>query len=193
MTYLIIAFLVITIGYTVATYNQFQTLKARIKASIQEIGNQLKRQANLIPNLSNSAKKYLEHEQTIFDKLTTARKTINQAVKKNDAEKLARGQQQIQEALGDLRIVLEDNPELKGADVINRLMGELRDTSDKIMYARRTLIDLTADYNRKLATIPSNFIGQLFSFKPEKGLEVPQEGEFLEVSEEETKSPEVDL
>lgn len=193
MTYLIIAFLVIAIGYVVATYNQFQTLKARIKASIQEIGNQLKRQADLIPNLSGSAKKYLEHEQTIFDKLTAARKTINQAVKKNDAEELVRGQEQIREALGDLRVVLEDNPELKGAEVINRLMSELRDTSDKIMYARRTLIDLTADYNRKLATIPSNFIGQLFGFKPEKGLGVPQEGEFLKVTEKETKSPKVDL
>lgn len=193
MTFLIIGVLVIIVGYVIATHNQFQTLKTRIQASIQEIGNQLKRQANLIPNLTKSAKKYLEHEQTIFDKLTEARKTINQAVQQNDTEKLEQGQKQIQEALGALRVVLEDNPELQGADVINRLMGELRDTSDKIMYARRTLIDLTADYNRKLATIPSNFVGQLFGFKPEKGLSVPQEGEFLEVSKDEAKTPEVDL
>lgn len=193
MIFLIIGLLVIIVGYFIATYNQFQTLKARIQASIQEIGNQLKRQANLIPNLTKSTKRYLEHEQTIFDKLTEARKTINQAVAKNDAERLEQGQKQIQEALGALRVVLEDNPELQGSDVINRLMGELRDTSDKIMYARRTLIDLTADYNRKLATIPSNFVGQLFGFKPEKGLGVPQEGEFLEVSDKETKAPEVDL
>ncbi len=193
MTFLIIGVLVIIVGYVIATHNQFQTLKTRIQASIQEIGNQLKRQANLIPNLTKSAKKYLEHEQSIFDKLTEARKTINQAVQQNDTEKLEQGQKQIQEALGALRVVLEDNPELQGADVINRLMGELRDTSDKIMYARRTLIDLTADYNRKLATIPSNFVGQLFGFKPEKGLSVPQEGEFLEVSKDEAKTPEVDL
>lgn len=193
MTFLIIGLLVIIVGYVIATHNQFQTLKTRIQASIQEIGNQLKRQANLIPNLTKSAKKYLEHEQTIFDKLTEARKTINQAVEQNDTERLEQGQKQIQEALGALRVVLEDNPELQGADVINQLMGELRDTSDKIMYARRTLIDLTADYNRKLATIPSNLVGQLFGFKPEKGLSVPQEGEFLEVSKDESKTPEVDL
>ncbi len=193
MNFIIIAVLVVIAGYVIATYNQFQTLKTRIQASIQEIGNQLKRQANLIPNLTQSAKKYLEHEQSIFEKLTEARKNINQAIKENNAEKLEQGQKQIQEALGSLRIVLEDNPELKGAEVINRLMGELRDTSDKIMYARRTLIDLTADYNRRLATIPSNFIGQLFGFKPEKGLSVPQEGEFIEVSEKETKTPNVDL
>jgi LemA protein len=193
MTLLLVGLLVVIGGFIITTYNQFQTLKTRIQASIQEIGNQLKRQANLIPNLSKSAKKYLEHEQTIFDKLTAARKTINQAVQQNDTEKLEQGQKQIQEALGALRVVLEDNPEIQGSDVIERLMGELRDTSDKIMYARRTLIDLTADYNRKLATIPSNLVGQLFGFKPEKGLSVPQEGGFLEVSKEEAKSPEVDL
>jgi len=72
-------------------------------------------------------------------------------------------------------------------------MDELRDTADKVMYARRTLIDLSADFNQKLVTFPSNIIAKMFGFKPEKGLEVPTEGSYLKVSEKETKTPEVKI
>ena len=61
------------------------------------------------------------------------------------------------------------------------------------MYARRTLIDLTADYNIKIATFPSNLIGNMFGFKKEKGLTMPVETEATQVSTEETKTPKVDL
>jgi len=193
MALIIVAVLVIVAVYVVTTYNQLQTLKTRIKAAIQEIGNQLKRQANLIPNLSESAKGYLEHEKGIFKELADARKTVSQAVKSGDTQAMLDAQDKIQGVLGSLKVVVESNPELKGADVVSKLMGELRDTSDKVMYSRRTLIDLVADYNRKLVTIPSNIVATAFGFKPEKGLEIAESGEHLEVSEEETKAPKVDL
>jgi LemA protein len=193
MALIIVAVLVIVAVYVVTTYNQLQTLKTRIKAAIQEIGNQLKRQANLIPNLSESAKGYLEHEKGIFKELAEARKTVSQAVESGDTQKMLDAQDKIQGVLGSLKVVVESNPELKGADVVSKLMGELRDTSDKVMYSRRTLIDLVADYNRKLVTIPSNIVATAFGFKPEKGLEIAESGEHLEVSEEETKAPKVDL
>jgi len=61
------------------------------------------------------------------------------------------------------------------------------------MYARRTLIDLTADYNTAISTIPGIWIAPLMGFKEEKGLSTPVEGEHLEVSAEETKTPKVNL
>ena len=79
MLWIIIIPLILMAFYVVSIYNFFVSSKARIKASIQEIGNQLKRQAELIPNLVTSAKGYLKHEKGIFDKLTEARKTINSA------------------------------------------------------------------------------------------------------------------
>ncbi len=193
MALIIVAVLVIIAVYVVTTYNQLQTLKTRIRAAIQEIGNQLKRQANLIPNLSESAKGYLEHEKGIFKELADARKAVNQAVESGDTQKMLDAQDKVQNALGSLKVVVESNPELKGADVVSKLMGELRDTADKVMYSRRTLIDLVADYNRKLVTIPSNIVATAFGFKPEKGLEIAESGEHLEVSQEETKAPKVDL
>lgn len=193
MTILIIAILAIAAVYFVSTYNQLQTLKTRIKAAIQEIGNQLKRQANVIPNLAESAKGYLEHEKGIFKELSEARKTVAQAIESGNTQDMLDAQDTVQKALGSLKVVVESNPELKGADVVTKLMGELRDTADKVMYSRRTLIDLVADYNQRLVTIPSNIIASVFGFKPEEGLKVAESGEHLEVSSEETKAPKVNL
>lgn len=176
--------LAITVLYVVGVYNGLVTLKARIKASIQEIGNQLKRQFELIPNLEESVKGYLSHEKDILKMLSDARKLVT-AGKDASAK--------VSELLPKLQVIMESNPQIKGADVITRLMDELRDTSDKVMYSRRTLIDLSADYNVKLATFPSSVIAKTFGFTGEKGLEAPLTGEHLEVSQAELKTPKVNL
>lgn len=190
---LIIVGAVVAVGlYVISVYNTLHTIKVRIQASIQEIGNQLKRQANLIPNLSESAKAYLSHEQEIFEKLTDARKAVSQAAEQGGA-KIDEAMGKINDLIPRLNILVESNPELKADNVVTKLMDELRDTADKIMYARRTLIDLTADFNRMLVTFPSNMVAGMFGFKPEKGLETPTAGEHLEVSEAETGDVKIDL
>ena len=78
-TYLLIGLGLVIVFYLISTYNFFQTTLVRIKASIQDIGNQLKRQASLIPNLESSAKGYLKHEKGIFKDLTDARKAVDAA------------------------------------------------------------------------------------------------------------------
>jgi len=192
MTYVIAALAIIAI-YTWQLYNSLITTKNHLKASIQEIGNQLKRQADLIPNLIKSVKGYMKQEKGIYKMITDARKLITAAVKSNDLDKIETAQKALQDSLGSIRVVLESNPELKSNEVVSNLMDELRDTSDKVMYARRTLIDLSADYNIKISTIPNVWIAKLFGFKPEKGLGTPTSGEHLEVSASDTKAPKVDL
>ena len=183
----------IVVVYLIYTYNQFQTLKTRIRASIQEIGNQLKRQAELIPNLVESTKGYLKHERGIYKQITEARKQVDEAVSSGEAKKMFNAQESVQRVLGSLRVMVESNPEIKGSEVVNKLMNELRDTADKVMYARRTLIDLVADYNRMIVTVPSNLVAKIFGFQPEEGLATESRGEHLKVSSSETKAPEVNL
>lgn len=185
--------LVAILGYVVLTYNRFVTLKTRIAASIQEIGNQLKRQADLIPGLIDSVKGYMTHEKTIFEQLFAARKMANEAVASNQIDKIDKASAELQKAFGQLKILVENTPELKAVEVVNQLMEELRDTADKLMYARRTLIDLTADYNMSVVTFPSNLVAKLFKFMPEKGLTMPENISVTSVSAEDTKTPEVKL
>jgi len=174
-------------------YNQFVTIKTRIKASIQEIGNQLKRQADLIPNLVNSVKGYIKHEKEIFTQLTEARKAVMKVVDLGDAQKLIEAGARLQSALAPIRAVFESTPQLQAAGPTAKLMDELRDTADKVMYSRRTLIDLTADYNIKVVRFPSNLVAKILGFKQKPGLRMPEEESYLKVEERELKSPRVEL
>lgn len=185
--------LVVVAFYLWSVYNKLVTLKTRIGASIQEIGNQLKRQADLIPNLVESVKGYLKHEKDIFKDLTDARKTILEAASKNNPQMMVDAHENLQRVFGQLAVLVESTPQIRGVESVNKLMDELRDTADKAMYARRTLIDLTADYNIMMVTFPSNLVANLFKFTKEKGITTPVSGEYLEVSEAETKTPKASL
>ncbi len=170
--------------YLVSLYNFFQTALTRIKASIQEISNQLKRQFDLIPNLEASVKGYLKHEGVILTMLADARKAIGSASSSSNLSKQSAASSMLGDLLPRLAVVVESNPELKGNTTVLNLMEELRDTADKIMYARRTLIDLTADFNVKVITFPSNLVAGMFGFKEQAG---------FEVTESEKKTPKISL
>jgi len=178
--------------YLVTFFNGLKTIQVQIGASIQEIGNQLKRQSQLIPNLIESVKGYMKHEKGIFDELVSARKLIDDA-KSNDPKSIDKAQSSITQALKSLNVIVESNPEIKASTIVSDLMQELRDTADKIMYARRTLIDLSADFNIKISTIPGLWIAPIMGFQPVKGLDTPVTGDMTSVTQAETVNPKVDL
>lgn len=190
--YVTIAILVVFALYLISFYNGLKTAEVRIRSSIQEIGNQLKRQANLIPNLVDSVKGYLKHEKDIFKDLTDARKIIDSA-KSTDAKSLDKAQESINRVLGSLNVVVESNPEIKASGLVADLMAELRDTADKIMYARRTVIDLSADYNVKISTIPGVWFAAMMGFSPQTGLDMPTNSDAMTLSSAETQNPKVNL
>ncbi|HOZ80593.1 MAG TPA: LemA family protein [Candidatus Woesebacteria bacterium] len=191
---LIILGIIAVIGlYLVSFYNGLKTSEVQIGASIQEIGNQLKRQAELIPNLIESVKGYMKHEKGIFEALADARKLIDKAIASQDPKAIDAAESLISKTMGSIKVIAESNPEIQAAGLVTNMMNELRDTSDKIMYARRTLIDLSADFNIKISTIPGVWLAQLFGFKPKTGFSTPVSNEFLSVSSEETATPKVKL
>ena len=193
LIYLLVGAVVLVLFYLMSTYNRFAAMRTQIEASIQEIGNQLKRQADMIPNLEASAKGYLKHEKKIFEQLTDARKAVESAVKSGSSKAIESAQDKLSGVLPKIQVLVESNPEIKGAEVVTKLMNELRDTADKVMYSRRTLIDLTQDFNQMVVTFPSNIIASMFGMKKQAGLSTPDKGAHLSVSESETKSPKVDL
>lgn len=189
----IIIILALILVWVVTNYNFFVSSKARIKAAVQEIGNQLKRQASLIPNLESSAKGYLKHEKGIFKELADARKAVNKAVESGEVQKMVDAGSKLAEILPRLQVVVESNPQIKGADVVTKLMDELRDTADKVMYSRRLVIDLTADYNVRRVSVPSNIVATIFKFEELPGLITPEKGEHVEVGGKDVETPKVDL
>lgn len=192
MIYFLIPIVLILL-YVLSIYNKLATMKVRIKASIQEIGNQLKRQVELLPNLANIFNGAKKQEKEIFEMLTSARKTILTAIKSNDPKAIEASQEFVQQAMGQMKVVLESNPQMQSMTTLPALIENLRDTADKIMFSRRVLIDLSADYNIVVVTFPSNLIAKLLGFTSAEGLKTPESGAFLEVSETETKTPDLDL
>jgi LemA protein len=179
--------------YVIGIYNGLQTLKTQIVASIQEIGNQLKRQASLIPNLESAVKGYMKHEKGIFEMLTAARTSSEKAARTGEGADVEKAISNLQSVIPQIQVLVESNPELKADTTVTNFMRELGDTADKLMYARRSLIDLSQSYNQKLMVFPSNIIAGMFGFKPEKGLETPMSGDHVAVSEAETKDVKVNL
>ena len=184
---IIIAILAI---YVISVYNGFVSLKTKITAALQEIGNQLKRQAELIPNLEETVKGYVKHESGIYQSITDARKTVAQ-VDLNNGQSLDNLETSLTNLNSGLKVQLESNPELKANTNFQSLMSELTQTADKIMYARRAVINLTQNYNEKLVTFPSNLVAKLFGFQAQAGIATPETGAHVEVSEAETKPHQV--
>jgi len=188
-----IAILAVIVLYLVFFYNGLKTTEVHINASIQEIGNQLKRQSQLIPNLIESVKGYMSHEKGIFKDLTDARKMIDDAVKSQDPKSIDAAQSLLTKTMGSIKVIAESNPQIMASNLVGNMMEELRDTADKIMYARRTFIDLSADFNVKISTIPGVWLAPLFGFKQKTGLDTVESKNITSVSEAETKNPEVKL
>ncbi len=193
MFLVIILVIAVIAVYFIATYNSFQSLKTQIVASIQEIGNQLKRQASLIPNLEASVKGYMGHEKKIFEMLTDARTVAAKASASNKPEDINQAIDKIQSLVPAINVLRESTPEIKADATVTKFMDELTDTADKLMYARRSLIDLSQEYNQKRVVFPSNVIANMFGFQEEKGLGVALTGSHVEVSDEEMKDVKVSL
>lgn len=190
---LIVILLVGAAVYVISVYNSLQILKTQITASIQEIGNQLKRQASLIPNLQAAVKGHLKQEKDVYQMLTDARKSVEAAQDSGTADDIETAASKIAQIVPKMQILVESNPELKSDQTISKFMSELTDTADKLMYARRTVIDLTQNFNQKLVVFPSSIVASIFGFKPEKGIETPTTGEHMSVSKTEMSDPSVDL
>lgn len=190
---IILAVLAFIAFYVVGIYNSLQRIKTQIKASTQEIGNQLKRQASMIPNLESAVKGQLSHEKGIYQMLTDARKSVAKASDSGSGKDIDQAISNLQSMIPQIQVTVESNPELKADATITKFMSEISDTADKLSYARRSVIDLAQSYNEKLVTFPSNLIAQTFGFKEEKGIETPMSGSHVSVSEAETRDVKVDL
>jgi len=179
LTYILIGAGVLLAVYFIASYNGFVVLKARIKEALSGIDVQLKRRADMIPNLVETVKGYAKHEKSVFEEVTKARTAIMSA--KTPIEK-AEANNMLTAALKTLFAVAEAYPDLKASENFRDLQRQLEDTEDKIAYSRQFYNSNVLEYNSRVKIFPSNLIANMFAFKEE---------EFFEAEEEERKKVEV--
>lgn len=152
-----------------AYYNKFVSLINQIENSLAQIDVQLKRRADLIPNLMESVKGYMKHEKSIVTEVTNARKLLIGAKGLNNKIK---ADQKLEGALGKLFAIAENYPNLKASETFVQLQQELSATEDKVAYSRQYYNDGIMSYNMSRRTIPGKWFASLYGFGEQKYLEI---------------------
>jgi LemA protein len=163
--------------WVILSYNRLVTLRNRVKEAWSDIDVQLKRRHDLIPNLVETVKGYATHERGVFEKVTEARTKAMGARESGDLKKMVEAENFLAQTLKTLFAVAENYPDLKASQNFLELQRELRDTEDKIMYARRFYNANVRDLNIAIESFPTNIIASIFGFKKMDLFEISIPGE----------------
>ena len=175
----VIVIVVIIALWFIGTYNSLVGLRNRVKDQWSQIDVQLKRRADLIPNLVETVKGYAKHEKSTFEDVVNARNAVANASTKEEEMK-ANGE--LSGVLNRLFALAEAYPELKANENFMSLQNDLKESEDKISMMRQFYNDTVLSYNNKVQTIPSNIVANLCHFKEET---------FFQVDEKDRETPKV--
>src|SRR3989339_1235189 len=148
--------------WLIGVYNSLIRLKNRVKEAWSDIDVQLKRRYDLIPNLMETVKGYMKHEEGVLTKVTQARASAMQA--QGIAEK-GQAENMLSETLKSLFAVAENYPDLKASQNFLQLQDEISDTENKIQASRRFYNGQVRDFNIKIQTFPNNVFANVLNFK----------------------------
>jgi LemA protein len=171
MGWIILIILVVLIASLVGMYNGLVGLRNRVKNAWSQIDVQLKRRHDLIPNLVETAKGYVQHERGTLEEITKARA---RAMDAGTVGEKAKAETDLSGALGRFMLVVENYPNLKANQNFLALQEELTSTENKIAFARQSYNDSVLFYNNKIQMFPSNLIANFFNFVKEEFFEVEE-------------------
>lgn len=163
--------------WLIVLYNGLITLRNRVKEAWSDIDVQLKRRHDLIPNLVESVKGYMRHEQGLLENITKFRAQAMDAQRAGDTATLAKTEGMLGQMLGSLRIAVEAYPDLKANTNVAQLMDELSDTENKIMASRRFYNGQVRDFNTKIEVFPTNMLAGMLKFTKYEFFEIEDPAE----------------
>jgi LemA protein len=179
MVFLIV--IVAIVAWVIFAYNRLVSLRNQVDNSWRQIDVQLKRRHDLIPNLVEAVKGYMQFERDTLTQVVEARA---KAVSAPDQASRMAAENQITTGLGKLMAVMENYPQLKADENVLKLQEELTTTENQIAYARQAYNDVVLDLNTRIQSFPANLIASNFGFKA---------AEYFKGAPEEQAVPKVDL
>jgi LemA protein len=190
--WIFLAVVVALAAWVVAIFNGLVALRNRYKNGFAQIDVQLKRRYDLIPNLVEAAKGYLQHERQTLEAVIAARGAAVNAAQRAAAAPgdpaamsgLAQAEGALGGALGRLLAVFEAYPDLKANQNVLQVQEELTSTENKVAFARQGYNDAVMAYNTRRESFPDNVVAGLFAFKEAMLLEATE-------SKEERQAPKV--
>lgn len=162
-------------------YNSLVSKEESVDTAYSNVSVMLERRADLIPNLVNTVKGYMEHETEVIENITTARENLLGA--KNIDEQME-ANDQLTASLDALMVVVENYPDLKASENFIQLSDELAGTENRISTARKDYNDEVKSYNTAIKKFPTNILASMFGF---------EQKEYFEAKESATEVPEVEF
>ena len=160
--------------FVISMYNTLIQLRNQVKNAWAQIDVQLKRRHDLIPNLLETVKGYMNHERETLQNITNARANAMSAVSVTDK---AKAEGQLTDAMTKFNIAVENYPDLKANQNFLALQEELSSTENKISFSRQNYNDQVLHYNNKIEMFPSNILANMFNFAKEAFFEVEDKSE----------------
>lgn len=177
-----IFFSLLSVGWSISTYNNFVGLKQDISTQWSNIKTEYQRRLDLFYNLTQSVKSYKTHEKSTFNEVIKMRSLGLSGPNKVSEMKKLKG---LDNLFARLLAVAENYPILKAGEQHNKLMDEIRFTEDRVNVARTSYNDIVRSYNTQVKVFPSNLIAGIFKFKMEIYYEAEEEAS--------NKSPKINL
>ena len=159
----VVVLVVLIVLWLVLAFNALVRLRNEVQQGEASIDVQLKRRADLIPNLVETVKGYAAHESATFEQVTAAR---SHALGATTLDEKAAADGEMQAAVGRLFAIAEAYPQLRAVESFTQLQAELSDTEDKIAAARRYYNATVLAYNTKQQTLPTSLIAGAFGHAP---------------------------
>ena len=169
---IIVVIVALIVFWLIGAYNGLVSLRNKVRDQWSQIDVLLKRRADLIPNLVETVKGYASHESGTLEAVIAAR---NKAVAAPSKEEEMKANGELTGALNRLFALAESYPDLKANENFKDLQQNLKDTEDKISYARQFYNDAVMKYQNKIEMFPTNIVAGMFGFKPEKFFEANEE------------------
>ena len=160
--WIIIAIVVLVVIWLISSYNNLARAKVKVDNAFSQIDVQLQRRFDLIPNLVECVKGYMGHESDVLTKVTELRSSWASAT---TIEQKAEIDNQLSSALKTIMAVSENYPDLKANQNFSELQEELKNTENKISFARQFYNDTVTKYNTNLIIFPTNIVASIFNFK----------------------------
>lgn len=161
----------VAIGWGILIYNRLVALRQRVREGWSGIDVQLKRRANLVPNLVNTVKGYVQHERGTLEAVTAMRARVQEAAGAGPAAR-QEAEAALSASLVRLFAVAENYPELRADGNFVELQGSLGELEDQIQMARRYYNGAVRDLNIMVESFPSNLVAGWFRFRTQEFFEI---------------------
>lgn len=169
---IVLVLLLVIALFVISAYNNLVSLRNQVKNSWSQIDVELQRRFDLIPNLVETVKGYMNHEENVLTKVTELRTqwaSVNSVSDKADLEN------KLSATLKSIMAVAENYPDLKANTNFLSLQEELENTETKLAVSRQSYNNVTTTYNTRLEVFPTNIVANIFKFEKEDLFKIDNE------------------